>query len=739
VIFYKKFRDAIRTLANEILQTSEMQATKYSKYLKDIQKRIDKLPDEIKVADKRKMETLKKIINEIEEENNKFIEIRNELLFNYEKKKEEDDDEIEEIEEENSNNENNSSIGNNLVVKKKKQIPKKEKGRIERLIDFLYWLFPLYGNITYLKFNFNSTIYTLFESMRFLFLSACGTCLIYIILIFNHLIKGKKYKGNDKCKYGIPCHWLFSSYDINEFNKYSVSYGVWIFVYFTLSFIFYCVMYSRNYQENIYRNNNRYETISAHLFNSWNFQVNKKERAEFDADDIYSDLREAKNEILTKYTNKYKGYKCRHKCYFFWANFIAAIICVIFLLILAFSFNIRNTLRTTNKFIKKNAMNDNIADMIFYLIVIGSFYFFPYLMALTVKLEPYKKREDAYLVKTLKKIIAVVLGFIVFYLIEVFSTLYAPEKKTADDKLKNLNSFYNCPGKYSNKTDDNSFTFVESNYDKIPGTEYASCREDAFAVNYFFLLITYVLMYFLIQGIQYLSIKVCGKCIKKKYIEFDPIYTFVHMFIVFVLFSFNIIFMPIMAFPFPFVMFGLFKYEYYKLKIFANCKFDETSIKNLSNSRKILNYFLIFTLLTLLGITYLYASKLPHYSMMQCYKSKGTDGETIMYSDKKVMCGPTFYNSRISFGMSFKMRSAFFFGWIYRLAREAISIMILLSIIFVIFIYRKYTPTKDYYDFIIRKQKEILETFQLLYQQISKRDLITKNLLLVVKNEQKED
>ena len=38
---------------------------------------------------------------------------------------------------------------------------------------------------------------------------------------------------------------------------------------------------------------------------------------------------------------------------FFWANFIAAIICVIFLLILAFSFNIRNTLRTTNKFIKK--------------------------------------------------------------------------------------------------------------------------------------------------------------------------------------------------------------------------------------------------------------------------------------------------------------------------------------------------------------------------------------------------
>ena len=715
-----------------------MQATKYSKYLKDIQRRVDKLPEEIKLADKRKMETLKKIIDDIEEENNKFIEIRNELLFNYEKKKEEDDEEVEELGEENSNNENESS-NKNLVVKKKKQIPKKEKGRIQKIIDFLYWLFPLYGNITYLKFNFNSTIYTLFESMRFLFLSSCCTCIIYIILIFNHLIKGKKYKGNDKCKYGIPCHWLYSSYDINEFNKYSVSYGIWIFIYFTFSFIYYCVMYSRNFQENIYRNNNRYETISAHLFNSWNFQVNTKERAAFDADDIYHDLKEAKNEILLKYVGKNKKYKCRHKCYFFWANFIAVIICVVFLLIVAFSFNIRNTLRTTNKYIKKNAMNDNIADMVFYLLVIGSFYLFPYLMALTVRLEPYKKREDAYLVKTLKKIIAVILGFVVFYMMEVFATLTAPKKKTDDNKLKDLSTFFNCPGKYSNKTGELDTNSIKSNYDAIVGSEYAACREDAFAVNFFFLLITYVLMYYAIEGITFLSKKICNKCVKKKQIEFDPIYTFVHIFIVFVLFSFTIIFMPVMALPFPFVMFGLFKYEFYKLKFFANCKFDETSIKNLSNAKKILNYFLAFTLLTLLGITYLYAAKLPHYTMIKCYKSKGTDGETIMFSDQVVMCGPTSYNSRISFGMSFKMRSAFFFGWIYRLAREAISIMILLSIIFIIFIYRKYTPTKDYYDFIIKKQKEILETFQLLYQQISKRDLITKNLLLVAKNEQKID
>ena len=89
--------------------------------------------------------------------------------------------------------------------------------------------------------------------------------------------------------------------------------------------------------------------------------------------------------------------------------------------------------------------------------------------------------------------------------------------------------------------------------------------------------------------------------------------------------------------------------------------------------------------------------------------------------------------------MSFRKRNAFFFGWIYRLSREAISFMILLSIIFIIFIYRKYTTSKDYYDFIINKQIELLDIFQLLYQQISKRDFITKNLLVVVMEDKKED
>ena len=620
-----------------------------------------------------------------------------------------------------------NNVDKNLLVKKKSQIPKKDINWFDKTINFIYWLLPLYSNITYLKYNFNSTICYLFESMRFIFLISAGTCIIYIILIFNHLSNGKKYKGNDKCKYGFPCHWFYSSYDINEFNKYSVSYGVWIIVYFSCSFIFYCVMYSKNYQENIYRNNNKYQTISAHFFNSWNFQVINNKRAKFESNDIYSDLREAKNEIFLKYNGKMKKYKCRHKCYFFWANFIAVILEIVYLLLLSYSYNIRNTLRNTKKFINKAESKDSIADFVFYIIVIGSFFFFPFIISLTVKLEPYKKREDVYLVKSFKKIITVILGLILFFLEEVSYTLKGNQNKNLDKAP----TFYNCPGKYLNKTAETNLDLT--GYTKMKGNEYASCREDAFAVNFFFILFSYILLYFLIELIQLGIYKVLCK---KKLYEFDPIYTFVNFFFINVLFSFTIIFFPVISLTFPFVMFGLFKYEFYKLKLFANCKFDETSIKNLSNAKKILNYFFIFNLLTLLGITYLYATRLPHFNQIACYNN---GSETIMAIVSDKICGPTFYNGRISFGMSFRMRSAFFFGWIYRLSREAISVMILLSIIFIIFIYRKYTPSKDYYDFVINKQIELLDTFQLLYQQISKRDFITKNLLAVVKEDTKED
>ena len=91
-----------------------------------------------------------------------------------------------------------NNVDKNLLVKKKSQIPKKDINWFDKTINFIYWLLPLYSNITYLKYNFNSTICYLFESMRFIFLISAGTCIIYIILIFNHLTNGKKYKGNDK-------------------------------------------------------------------------------------------------------------------------------------------------------------------------------------------------------------------------------------------------------------------------------------------------------------------------------------------------------------------------------------------------------------------------------------------------------------------------------------------------------------------------------------------------------------
>ena len=71
-----------------------------------------------------------------------------------------------------------------------------------------------------------------------------------------------------------------------------------------------------------------------------------------------------------------KKHKCRHKCYFFWDNFIAVILEIVYLLLLTYSYNIRNTIRNIKKFINKAESKDSIADFVFYIKVIGSFFFF---------------------------------------------------------------------------------------------------------------------------------------------------------------------------------------------------------------------------------------------------------------------------------------------------------------------------------------------------------------------------
>ena len=98
------------------------------------------------------------------------------------------------------------------------------------------------------------------------------------------------------------------------------------------------------------------------------------------------------------------------------------------------------------------------------------------------------------------------------------------------------------------------------------------------------------------------------------------------------------------------------------------------------------------------------------------------------------------YKNRITIGnKTEKMKDILILGWIVGLFQQLPFIVIIISIFLVALIYRKYNPDTRYYEYIIKRQEDLINTFYVLYQQISKRDLITKNLLLVAKNEQKID
>ena len=61
-------------------------------------------------------------------------------------------------------------------------------------------------------------------------------------------------------------------------------------------------------------------------------------------------------------------------------------------------------------------------------------------------------------------------------------------------------------------------------------------------------------------------------------------------------------------------------------------------------------------------------------------------------------------------------------------------LMVVLAISFIMMIYRKDGPDEEYFDFIIKKQRELEKDFRKYYDQIEKRETINK-LLIEVSNE----
>ena len=79
------------------------------------------------------------------------------------------------------------------------------------------------------------------------------------------------------------------------------------------------------------------------------------------------------------------------------------------------------------------------------------------------------------------------------------------------------------------------------------------------------------------------------------------------------------------------------------------------------------------------------------------------------------------------------MRDTFILGWITEIFEQIPFIIILLSIIAVIVVYRNYNVDKTYYNYILKREQEIMHTIYLFYDSFKKGDIITSMLLKITK------
>jgi hypothetical protein len=170
----------------------------------------------------------------------------------------------------------------------------------------------------------------------------------------------------------------------------------------------------------------------------------------------------------------------------------------------------------------------------------------------------------------------------------------------------------------------------------------------------------------------------------------------------------------------------VFKIEFNKIKKRANIEYDNVDIFKRGNSKKMLHLFLVFNVAAIVSISYFYIIKAPHTYAAKCI----SDGvKTTMYYVSDYFCGPTYGFTRISSSMSFNIKNSWLFGFFYNIFKESVFIIILFIFAICTIKYRSYNPSDEYYEYTINQQKEILDTFQSLYEQIAKRDKITKLLI----------
>ena len=689
----------------------------------------------------------------MEEENKAYIKRYQHVLNGYieiEKKNENDD------ENENKNKKGGETNEENIEFLKDSKKDDKEEEEEENeieidieklsfvnntkniLIKFFNFFMPFKNDIKFIKANYNTTVLLVFRIYRFLFLMSIFSAIIFLFLSIIHLIK---VKNNLKqvCKYGFPCFLFYSSFTQFESQDISIAYGIWIIFYFICTMIYYFILNSEENKEEIYYQNSKIYPGCSYFFTSWNFNNKDQKIIETNKQAIKKELEEYAEEYLFKIDEEKENEtetQCGC-CYLFFAHlFYIAFLIFIFFLIIVFFF-LRAKMRS-NEITTKLEIKDIISDIIVYLLIGTFLYLVVWITGIFPICERWEKDRHQYLSESIKKLITSIVSMISLIYIITYFTLYGNEKKLIPFLDVDQPTFFGCPGKFEDhrhdvKLDDD----FKENYDQISTKSYSQCREEDVGITFFFIFMAYFLFLFIKELLKSLLKCLCS-CSCMEIPTYIPSVFIIHFFIANILYLMTMYYIPFFGILFPIVILIIYKFHFFILKRRGSFSFKETGINRRNNKNFILIIFIIFNIAVFCIIGLFYFSPVTHSYTVECYTPKSsTESFNILLYNTNNWCGPLKSKMQLSSIMTNKMKNTLFIGWIVNLFQQLPFIIILFSVFLIILIYRKYNPDKRYYEYIVNRQKELVNTFYSLYEQISKRDMITSMLLKITQQKLK--
>ena len=600
------------------------------------------------------------------------------------------------------------------------------------LIKFFGCMIPYSSHQEIIKVRHNSTILLTFKIYRFTILLSIFAFITFIWECIVHFVKKRNDDTlSDLCKYNIPCLFQYSSFGDDEKKIFSMTYGIWLIIFTIFSLGYYFILGSENYELETYFRNNKNIIPTAFLSTTWNFNYKKENICALNKKAVKHELQMFANNFLNEYGEKRKF----NVLYFIISNILYLVFLLVYFIMFFVVFIVRDLLRNDKTILTGMKLMDIIADIVSYFLLVIILYLFDFLTGLFPGFEGW--HHDAYkkISYSIKKMITTVIGIFSLMFIFNYYTLHGNYLK---DSIKVFGSiypsFFGCPGKYEDHrhTYHNYQNVLDDDYIKIKPSSYAKCREEDVG-NTFFILF---LLYFLIDIVIELF-KNCFNCCRKNKENFNPVKSMITFFTTIILYSMAMFYIPFLCVIFPLIVIAIYKFQFYLLEKRGTYTFTDIGILRKNGGKSIILMYLTFIIGLICIQAYFYLLSFPHFYKIECYSPKsGVEGPSILlYEKERNWCGPFNSYERASKYFSDIFEDIPYVKWLVRVIKEMPFLIVVLSVSFIMMIYRKDGPDEEYFNFINKKQRELEKDFRKYYDQIGKREIINKLLAEISQND----